>query len=236
MIWPLHAVGGALGLSLMLVGSLAACEPSPGSTPTQVPQGAAQATISLQEIECQSCGMSVVTALERTAGVHSVAFDRASAEVKVAYDPALVAPAQFIAVAHDLGYRASEGPGQGAYTPEVEFPEALDVVQISKQGEAVELAAFVVPGKVTVFDFHALWCGPCKQVDRHMLSVLKDNDDVALRKLNIVDWDSPVTKQYLTGAASLPFVIVYGRDGKRVAKITGLELDKLDAAIDKGRR
>ncbi len=195
-----------------------------------------RAIVSLQEIECQSCGMSVVAALEKTPGVFEVSFDRDTAEVAVAYDPALTDTAQFIAVAHDLGYRASEGPGQGAYTPEVEFPSDLDVEQISVEGEAVAIDDHPVPGKVTVFDFHAIWCGPCKKVGRHMLSVLRDNEDVALRKLNVVDWDSEVAKTYLRNVPNLPYVVVYETDGTEVAKISGLKLDELDAAISKGRR
>jgi len=223
--------------SVLLLGALSsiACQRGSGSAKTEVPAEAARTIVSLQEIECQSCGMSVMTALERTSGVYEVAFDKDTAELSVAYDPAVVGPAQFIAVAQDLGYRASEGPGEGAYTPEVEFPAELDVVQISGEGEGVEIEAHRVSGKVTVFDFHAIWCGPCKKVDRHMLAILRDNDDVALRKLNVVDWDSQIAKDYLQGIPSLPYVIVYGRNGKRIAEISGLELDELDAAIDEGR-
>lgn len=220
-----------------LVGSVTSVACTPGAKPvqTEVPAAAARTILSLQEIECQSCGMSVVAALEQTAGVHEVTFDKSTAEVTISYDPDQVAPPQFIAVAHELGYRASDGPGEGVYTPEVEFPADLEVKQISRDGEFVDIEAFRVPGKVTVFDFHAIWCGPCKKVDRHMLSVLRDNDDVALRKLNVVDWDSAVAKKYLGGVPSLPYVIVYGADGKLVAKISGLKLDDLDAAIGKGR-
>lgn len=224
----------AIVLMALLASSVPACERRDGST--RVPHEAATAVVSLQEIDCQSCGMSVVTALQKTPGVYEATFDKDTAEVTVAYDAATVGPGQFIAVAHDLGYRASEGPGHGAYTPEVVFPNDLDWKQISKEGESVEIESFLAPGKVTVFDFHAVWCGPCRKVDRHMLSVLREHEDVALRKLNVVDWDSPVAKQHLAGVPNLPYVIVYAHDGKRVAKISGLKLDDLDAAIEKGRR
>lgn len=225
--------GGCLLATLVLAG---ACDRASTSASTEVPAEAAHTVVSLQEIDCQSCGMSVVTALSKTSGVYEATFDRETAEVTVAYDAAVVGPAQFIAVAHDLGYRASEGPGQGAYTPEVVFPQGLDVVQISENGEATDIEAHRVKGKVTVFDFHAIWCGPCKKVDRHMLSVLRDNDDVALRKLNVVDWDSELAKMYLQDVPNLPYVVVYGMDGEEVATISGLKLDELDAAIRKGRR
>ena len=73
-----------------------------------------------------------------------------------------------------------------------------------------------------------------RKVDRHMLAVLRDNEDVALRKLNVVDWDSEVAKTYLRNVPNLPYVVVYGTGGKEVAKISGLKLDELDTAIREG--
>ena len=224
----------SIGVGLVLALASPGCESGRRSAGTQIPSEAARTVLSLQEIDCQSCGMSVVTALEKTSGVYEVTFDRETAEIAVAYDAAEAQPAQFIALAHDLGYRASEGPGHGAYTPEVEFPPGLDVVQISEKGEATDIEAHRVQGEVTVFDFHAIWCGPCKKVDRHMLAVLRDNEDVALRKLNVVDWDSEVAKTYLRNVPNLPYVVVYGTGGKEVAKISGLKLDELDTAIREG--
>lgn len=228
-----QAAGVLLALSSFPV---IACGPTSGSGRTEVPASAAHTVVSLQGIDCQSCGMSVVEALQKSDGVFDVSFDKDTAEVAVAYDAAVVGPPQFIAIAQDLGYRASEGPGEGAYIPEVEFPPALDVEQISKEGEAVDIDAALAAGKVTVVDFHAIWCGPCRKVDRHMLSVLRERDDVALRKVNVVDWDSAVAQQHLQGVESLPYILVYDRSGKRVAKIAGLDLDGLDAAIAKGAR
>lgn len=228
--------GRALGLWVLAsTGLIAACERPSTALPAEVPATAVRTVVSLQDIDCQSCGMSVVRVLNKASGVYGATFDRDAAEVTIAYDAALIGPDQFIAIAHDLGYPAVKGPGHGAYTPEVVFPDDLDATQLS-EGEAVHIEAHAVPGKVTVFDFHAIWCGPCKEVDRHMLSVLRDNDDVALRKLNVVDWDSEVAKMYLRNVPSLPYVVVYGMDGKEVAKISGLQLDEIDAAITQGRK
>lgn len=216
--------------------SIGACKSAPPLTVTPIPAGAEHSVLSLQGIDCQSCGESVVGALKKTAGVYKASFERDSAEVSVDYDPMVVRPERFIVLVQDLGYQASEGAGKGAYIGAVEFPAALDVQEISEAGEDVELKDFIVPGKVTVFDFHARWCGPCKVVNRHMLTVLQENDDVALRKIDVVDWDTPVAKHYLKKVADLPYVIVYGSKGKKVTDITGLNLAKLDQAIAKGRR
>jgi thiol-disulfide isomerase/thioredoxin len=122
--------------------------------------------------------------------------------------------------------------------PELTF-EALpkldkgaDLMVVAKAGEDVEsLRTVAAPGKITVFDFYADWCAGCREIDVHMYKILNARSDVALRKLNVVDWDTPLAKRYLAGVSGLPFVIVYGRDGTEVRRIEGLKLSALDEAI-----
>ncbi|MBL9020528.1 MAG: thioredoxin family protein [Myxococcales bacterium] len=88
----------------------------------------------------------------------------------------------------------------------------LDKVDITNDGSAVPLEP--VPGKITVFDFWATWCKPCGEVDRDLAALArKYPNDLAVRKVNVVDDDSPASKKYI-GAATLPHLKVYGRDGQ----------------------
>lgn len=114
-----------------------------------------------------------------------------------------------------------------------------DVAWLSRGGEDVpELDAHAVKGKVTVFDFYAEWCNACRKVDGHVYRRLADGDAaLAYRKLNIGEWESPLGKRYLSTVESLPFLVVYGRDGKRFATLTGADLAKLDRTLaDAARR
>ena len=114
-------------------------------------------------------------------------------------------------------------------------PEGADWRRIVDAGEDVPaLEPHAVRGKVTIFDFYADWCGPCRQVDEHVFEVLKRRSDVAYRKLNIVSWETPIAKHYMANVPSLPFVIVYGKDGKPAGKMSGLNLEELDRAIAVG--
>jgi thiol-disulfide isomerase/thioredoxin len=110
-----------------------------------------------------------------------------------------------------------------------------DLKKLSEQGEDVpDLAAHAVPGKVTVFDFYADWCPPCRKVDAHVYGLLNQRQDIAYRKLNVVSWDSPLAKRYLGGVPNLPHLVIYGKDGRPVRSVTGLDLAALDAAISEG--
>jgi thiol-disulfide isomerase/thioredoxin len=114
-------------------------------------------------------------------------------------------------------------------------PAGADVRRLVEAGEDLpSLDAHAVRGKVTVFDFYADWCGPCRKVDEHLYTLIAARSDVAYRKLNIVSWGTPLAKRYLAAAPSLPFVIVYGKDGRAVATISGLDLAALDRAIAAG--
>jgi thiol-disulfide isomerase/thioredoxin len=93
---------------------------------------------------------------------------------------------------------------------------------VISQGKAVELADFLVTGKITVFDFTSEYCGPCRGYTDLLLHLHQQRADVAVVKVDInrpefhkIDWDSPVAKQY--GMESIPHFKVYGPDGKLMA-------------------
>jgi thiol-disulfide isomerase/thioredoxin len=118
---------------------------------------------------------------------------------------------------------------------EVVFRDDMDVRVISEKGEAVDIEPNLVQGKVTIIDFGAEWCGPCKDVDALLFDLLDVHDDLAVRKIDVGDWESEVAKTHLKNIPQLPYVQVYGPDGKKVDAISGLDLKRLKAAIEKAR-
>jgi thiol-disulfide isomerase/thioredoxin len=110
-----------------------------------------------------------------------------------------------------------------------------DVAWLAKSGEDVpSLDTHAVKGKVTVFDFYADWCAACRKVDGHVFAKLAaGNRKFAYRKLNVVDWDSPLAQRYVRTVPSLPFLVIYGADGKKMTTLHGADLGALDAALAK---
>ncbi|QTN33189.1 thioredoxin family protein [Akkermansiaceae bacterium] len=76
------------------------------------------------------------------------------------------------------------------------------------------------PGRLNVVDFHADWCGPCKQLAPVLSGVIETNSTVArLGKLN-VDHARELSREQ--GVTSIPDVRFYV-DGKLVHKFVGGE-------------
>jgi thiol-disulfide isomerase/thioredoxin len=97
----------------------------------------------------------------------------------------------------------------------------LDVRAIAEHGEAVEL--FPVAGKLTVFDFHAPWCRPCHALERELAAIARRHPGrIAVRTVNIVDWESPAARRYLApGRFNLPHLRIADRDGNAVFARSG---------------
>ena len=118
------------------------------------------------------------------------------------------------------------------FEPLPALPPGADLVELSREGEDVPaLEPHAIKGKVTLFDFYAVWCAPCRKIDAHVFTLLGKRSDLAVRKLNVVSWDTPLAARYLKDIPSLPYVVVYGKDGKAVRAVAGLDLAALDRAI-----
>jgi thiol-disulfide isomerase/thioredoxin len=134
-------------------------------------------------------------------------------------------------------YELVPGAGKGSYVAPAPMPAGADVATIVTRGEDVpDMARHLVRGKITIVDFSAYWCEPCRKVDEHMAELFARRADLAYRKAEIVDWDSPIAEHYLKGLQALPIVVVYDKEGKRIDLISGLDLARLDAAIAKGTK
>lgn len=103
-------------------------------------------------------------------------------------------------------------------------PKGAEPAHIA-QGQKVDLADYLVPGKTTVFDFTSKYCPPCRGYDEPLVKLHAQRADIVVVKVDInrpetkgIDWKSPVAQQY--GMNSIPHFKVYGPDGKLIAEDT----------------
>ena len=101
---------------------------------------------------------------------------------------------------------------------DVNTPDASKIEVVANGGKKVELSSLLVPGKVTIVDFYADWCGPCRAMSPTLEGLASQDADVYLRKVDIVNWSSEVTAQYALN--SIPNVRVYNRQGRLVGEPT----------------
>jgi copper chaperone CopZ/thiol-disulfide isomerase/thioredoxin len=185
---------------------------------------------SLQGADCESCADKVRDELKKVKGVKKVEFDKQKVEITVRLAEN-VADADVVAAVERAGLKAVVGAGHGAYLPAEKYPAGADMKVLSRDGSAVgKLDQLRVPDKYTVFDVYAEWCGPCRFVDARLREIVSARRDVAVRKLNVVDFDTPLAKELGSRLDALPYVIVFDPAGKRT-DIVGADFGKLDKAL-----
>jgi thiol-disulfide isomerase/thioredoxin len=116
-----------------------------------------------------------------------------------------------VAVAGALAFALWPQPdgGTGATTG------AGDVLVIAR-GQEVSLANHLSAGKYTLIDFYADWCPNCRRLNPLLEDLAAREPRLAIRKVNILSWDSPVARQF--GLQALPHLILYGPGGERIAE------------------
>lgn len=96
--------------------------------------------------------------------------------------------------------------------------ESAAVRIVSNDGAAVDLPSLLVSGKVTIVDFFATWCGPCRQISPVLEKMAKDDPSVTLLKIDIVNWDRPVVKQF--NISAVPNMVVFNGNKQPVGAPT----------------
>lgn len=191
---------------------------------------------SIAGADCGDCGREARNALRALKGVKKSEFDIFKVELTLTLDDK-VTDEQVTSVIKRKHpeFNVIPGAGHGSYLPQATWPENADMAILTKDGSAVgPLEKLRVPGKYTVFDVYADWCGPCRVVDGKLRDLSTTRKDIAVRKLNVVKFDTPLAKELGTRLTGLPYVIVFDPSGKRT-ELLGMNEAKLLAALG-GRR
>ena len=185
---------------------------------------------SIHNADCADCANKIKAELKKVPGVKKADFDVQKVELTVRMAET-VSDETVIEAAERAGLKATVGAGSGGYQPPEGYPATSDVQTLSKKGEAVgRLDKLRVKDKYTVFDVYADWCGPCRLVDARLREITAARKDVAVRKLNVVSFESPLAQEMGPDFDSLPYVVVFSPEGKRT-EVVGADLARLDRAL-----
>lgn len=116
---------------------------------------------------------------------------------------------------------------------EVKRPASEPDIAVLTRGERVNILQQLAHGKVTIVEFYATWCAPCRELAPVLERIAQEDADVAIRKVDIVRWGSPVADQY--NITAVPRLQIYGADGTLVRTLAGFHESELREAIDRAK-
>lgn len=187
-------------------------------------------------IDCAACAPPIVKVLQSVPGV-----SRASVDTKKNTATVLLAPGTDREKIRTAVVNAGFGavfPGEtesGFAPPPESVVRTLDIVTYPGTSK-VDIGRIVAAGKVTIVDFYGDWCGPCRVLEMRLQRLMAGSKpSLALRRVNIGQWDNEAAKQATREfrAEALPYVRVYDARGRFVAAVTGSMWDEVLAAIEK---
>jgi thioredoxin len=106
-------------------------------------------------------------------------------------------------------------------------------IEVVRGGNEIDINKHLANGKITLVEFYADWCGPCKMISPALENMARTDRDIALCKIDIVNWTSPVTRQY--NIRSIPCVVVFDRKGQMVGVMRGVDPDALNQYITQAK-
>jgi copper chaperone CopZ len=188
-------------------------------------------------IDCAACAAPIRKALNAIPGVSNAAVDwkagTARVDVAEGFDKSRIRKA-LDAIGYEAVFSGEESSGLSPLPPDV--AKTLD--RISFDGSRpVDVAASLAPGKITVLDYWAEWCSPCRLLDARLQHLQQESPDVAVRRVNVGKWDNAAARQATKEfrLEALPYVRVYDARGKFVDDVTGGSWDKLLKVLEKAR-
>ncbi len=97
-------------------------------------------------------------------------------------------------------------------------------------------AAAPEPGRVTIVEYGARWCLPCRQLEPKLDAYLKLKPNLRLQRIDASDWTAEELEAAVPGAAGLPIVEVYRADGTLSVRLVGEAVFGFEAAVLEAER
>jgi thioredoxin 1 len=182
-------------------------------------------------LACDGCAATATDALRKLPGVTKATVTFATRRARVESSRRIEDVELRLTLAK-FGFEA-RFPGDAVVKPLTPDERARLDIRVASQGEAFDVRKHLARGKYTVFDFWAEWCGPCHVLTPKIERLVQERGNVALRTVDLKQWDSPAGKQATKEfkVPGLPYVRVYGPDGKFVGEVVGNDIEKIKRLV-----
>lgn len=178
-------------------------------------------------LSCEGCEQSAEDALAKVRGVTRAEVTFATSKARLE-SSRRITDAEVRAALGKLGFEA-RFPSDAVVKPLTPQERAGLDIAVASRGEKFDLRRHLARGKYTIFDFWAEWCGPCHVLTPKIERLVQQRSDVALRTIDLKSWDSAAAKQATEEfrLPGLPYVRVYGPDGKFLGEVVGNDIEKI---------
>jgi copper chaperone CopZ len=175
-------------------------------------------------IDCAGCGPPILEAVKAVPGVKRASIDLKTGMVTVdvpeGFDKSKLRQAVV-----NAGFETGD-----AFKPLP--PEVVKTLDIAPYDGKT-----LVPGKITIVDYYADWCGPCHVLEARLQRYMAAHPNVAMRRADIGKWDTRFAREATKfGAKALPYVRIYDANGKFVEAVTGGMWDEVLVALEKAEK
>lgn len=188
-------------------------------------------TFKIEGMSCDACASSATKILQGIKGVDNV---NVSFDTKTAIVKGNVTKADIKKVMKEMTNFEIIFEGGSLVKPLTNEERAiLDIITI-KGGGKIKIKDHLSSGKITIFDFYADWCAPCRVFSPKVEHFIKNNPNIALRKVDIVNWKSEISKQLTKNykMPALPFTLIFSAKGKLLGKVEGNRIEEVKFIVN----
>ena len=190
----------------------------------------------IEGMTCDNCAQTITQALSKMEGVTSAKVVYDSKTATVLTDNSISQEDLRLKI-KEINFEALFGDETLALPLTDEERKNLDI-RVIEGGGKLKIKNYLTSGVITIFDFYADWCGPCRIFSPKLERLLLGHANLRLVKADIVDWESPLSKQLTKDYQfpSLPFVLIFDEKGKLLGKVRGNFVEKVEAIIKKNEK